>query len=129
MKIKFQHLFILAILSFVSTSWLLMDEKPTGEEEEIELLIVRAPILKSSHGSFYATFNSVTLTVDVEYYRGAVVIEIIDTPGNLALSSAFYVDGFGSQTLNVSTLEPGDYLLRIVAGGVVYEGNFHIPDE
>ncbi len=126
MKTKIHYLLLLLMASFVSPNVPLFADEPP--DEDIDLYCVRPPILKSSHGSFYATFNSVTLTVDVEYYRGVVLIEILNPAGSLIVSSTFYVDGSGSQTIGISQLQPGDYVLRIVARSVTCEGAFHVPD-
>ncbi len=128
MKTKIHYLLLILIAGFIAANVPLFADEPPDEDEDVDLYCVRPPILKSSHGSFSATCNSATLTVDVDYYRGDVVIEILNPAGSLVLSSTLYVDGFASKTLDISQLQAGDYVLRIVAGDVIYEGSFHVPD-
>lgn len=84
---------------------------------------------RSNDPSVMADLTDNDLTIDVNRYAGNATVEITDANGTTWQTDTTYVYGHAQMTMNVSSLDCGNYTLVItLANGISYEGEFEIAD-
>ncbi len=85
----------------------LQDEQKEKEE---------APALSPETNKMNAlkiTPNPAQESINVSYFEGAYILKIFDTSGNLVLSREIASGIAGEETISISTLKPGQYVIQV----------------
>ncbi|PWD98036.1 DUF3244 domain-containing protein [Marinilabilia rubra] len=136
-------MFILAIVLLIPVffaSPLRADEEPSQEEQErVDLLRTRDIIIRSfSMKSFSTTktlevsveaaFDESEMSIFVSNYYGEVVVNIDGQLNGSSVSESFYVNGSSECSVDISSLEPGEYTIEIDTADSSFVGKFVIEN-
>lgn len=121
-----KSLFLFALstgfLMIISSFTLTKENYEENVNEEIQL-IKKSNGTRSLNSSVVLAFeNNNQTSIYVENYTGSVAINISGT--NEILQESIQVIESGQFTIDISSLPPGNYLLKITLYNAIYEGTF-----
>jgi len=143
MKLKNLLLLILLFpLTFSAVNIYAEDDEEEEEEEydeRVDLFRVRDIIIRSFsmerfsttktlEVSVEATFNQSTMSVFVDNYYGEVNVNIDGQLNGSSVSESFSVNGSAECSVDVSSLEPGEYTIEIDTTDSSFVGKFVIEN-
>jgi TonB family protein len=62
--------------------------------------------------------------INVSYFEGTYILKIFDTSGNLVLSKEIASDVTGEETISISSLKPGQYVIQVISDTKTMSSSF-----
>lgn len=125
--------FVLTLISSMCLLNVVAVEKPTDESDKIffskeggTTRIESTPMMRLfavATPTVVGECSGEVLTLDVQNYVGDVWVEIIGNNGDVVVTSFSVID-MGFNVVNLSTLQPGKYTVKIMLESNIFVGEF-----